>query len=243
MNKLIAYHGDRALKERVINELAKHREADQIIKGTYWEDGKGCAVGCVIKCGDYSLYESEFGIPESLARLEDRIFEELENPLSQLWPERFMSAINVGADLSKVHLKFMHWLLTDFQKLKNCDDASVNAAIDQCRTGIANVALLLNRCIHDDVVSGNEWAVAREATWEAAAEATWGAERAAAWAAAEAAWAAAGAAGAAWAAAREATWEAERAAAEAAALAVAREATWEAMADKLIGLIQECKSS
>lgn len=167
-----AYHGDHALKERVMKELAEHREADRLVKGQYWENGKGCAVGCLIKCDDHLLYESMFGIPVELAYLEDRIFESLENHESQLWPERFMGAVNVGADLSKVHLRFMYWLLTDFQKLKNCDDESVNTVIDQCRTSVSSVAKLLNRYINDENVSEEEWRLAAEAA-EAAAKAAW----------------------------------------------------------------------
>lgn len=80
------------LKDELVAEIIKHREADQIIQRTYGSevDGvwKGCAVGCAIhslnvskgknlKTSDHSVYETEFGIPRILARLEDRIFEGL----------------------------------------------------------------------------------------------------------------------------------------------------------------------
>ncbi len=32
--------------------IRAHREADQLIKGTYWEDGKGCAIGCRYQSND-----------------------------------------------------------------------------------------------------------------------------------------------------------------------------------------------
>lgn len=110
-NPLIAYHGKAENKEAIIAQLIKHRDADQLIKGRYWENGKGCAVGCTIHGSDHFLYEKRFGIPEQLARLEDMIFEILPNRLAQNWPIRFMKAIRPGADLSRVNFAFMDWVL------------------------------------------------------------------------------------------------------------------------------------
>ena len=45
-----------------------------------------------------------------LARLEDGIFENLPDDLAMTWPQRFLEAIPVGADLSQVGDKFLHWL-------------------------------------------------------------------------------------------------------------------------------------
>ena len=55
----------------------------------------------------------ELGIPRLLARLEDGIFEGLPFEVAKEWPEKFLEAINVGADLSDVWPKFAVWLLTD----------------------------------------------------------------------------------------------------------------------------------
>src|SRR5690349_7382454 len=117
-----AFNNDDGLKRFVLDQLAAHREADRLVKGTYWEDGKGCAVGCTLeavrlRCGKkiehgrHALYEPELGIPQALARLEDRIFENLPNEHSQRWPERFISAIAPGADLTLVWPRFALWLL------------------------------------------------------------------------------------------------------------------------------------
>jgi len=110
---LLAYHGDDAIKTAIMAQLAGHREADEIVKGHYWEDGKGCAVGCTVHSGNHAEYEPRFGIPQVLARLEDRIFEGLPNDKAKEWPERFMGAIKPGADLSQVWPKFAAWLLVD----------------------------------------------------------------------------------------------------------------------------------
>src|ERR1019366_7741969 len=55
----------------------------------------------------------ELGIPGQLAHLEDTIFESLPDELAQAWPERFMGAIGVGADLEEVWPRFAVWLMVD----------------------------------------------------------------------------------------------------------------------------------
>lgn len=109
-------------KQEYVNRVQAHYKADEIIHGTYWKDGKGCAVGCTIHSDDHAAYESELGIPQMLARLEDRIFEGLSNGTAKQWPLRFLKSINVGADLSLVGWQFLHWLqkenLKDAEKQK-----------------------------------------------------------------------------------------------------------------------------
>ena len=111
--KLIAFHGDPAIKEKYLSRVRAHRKADNLIRGTGWDGHRGCAIGCTLESYNHALYETELGIPRSIARLEDGIFEGLELNLAMEWPERVLSAITPGADLSLVTAKFMVWLLTD----------------------------------------------------------------------------------------------------------------------------------
>ena len=122
-----AFNNDVQLKADLIKEVIKHREADAIVKGYYGDmsdnEFKGCAVGCslhsyaiikgiVLDTSEHKNYE-KFGISELLARLEDNIFEGLPSTHNKKWPEQFLSAIPVGADLSTVWPQFAQWLLTD----------------------------------------------------------------------------------------------------------------------------------
>jgi hypothetical protein len=247
---MLAYHNDPTIKIAILAQLAKHREADELIKGEYWENGKGCAVGCTIHSGNHAEYETRFGIPQMLARLEDRIFEGLPNGKAKEWPERFMSAARVGADLSLVGWKFQYWLLTDEKVNPGINHPLVRDAVKQC----ADVLALLAK--------GEPVNEARAAAAEARAAATKAAESARAAESAKSAWSARAAAeSAAWAAesaeaAKSATWSAAWAAesAESAKSAwSARAAAWAAesaeaesesesayvlMADKLIELMQ-----
>ena len=146
MKKLIAFHGDATLKEAILAEIALHRQADQIIKGTYGRerDGKwkGCAVGCSIhslnlsrglsfETDDHAAYEEGFGIPRQMAYLEDLIFERLPDGKHVEWPERFMNAIQPGANLEMVAPRFVHWLLVDALKLVKPEWADVREVLEQ----------------------------------------------------------------------------------------------------------------
>ena len=125
--KMLAFNDDAKLKDKLLKQVIWHREQDKIISGSYGNIGddnfRGCAVGCTlhsyaiinkikIATNKHKSYEL-FGIPQLLARLEDGIFEGLPAKKQHFWPEQFISAIHVGADLSTVWPKFAVWLLTD----------------------------------------------------------------------------------------------------------------------------------
>src|SRR6185437_864503 len=58
------------------------------------------------------------------------LFEGLSNGRSKEFPERFLMAVKVGADLSCVGWKFLHWLLTE--ELASRDDPRVANQIKRC---------------------------------------------------------------------------------------------------------------
>ena len=112
---MLAYHNDPSIKARYLARVKAHAEADEIIKGRYWEAGKGCAVGCTIHGSDHLLYETELGIPARLAHLEDHLFERLPNGEAKKWPYLFLDSIQVGADLLTIWQKWVLWQLGDPQ--------------------------------------------------------------------------------------------------------------------------------
>ena len=125
-------------KKEFLTELKKHQKADNFIRGKYWSDGKGCAVGCSLKSldtvkklgikdfGNHKQYETYLGIPEWLARVEDGIFEGVSVERSKTWPVEFASAINTGADLEKAKAPFMICVLERTLNIKEVkEDLSV----------------------------------------------------------------------------------------------------------------------
>src|ERR1700733_9142206 len=106
-----AFHNDEKIKTKYLNRVLEHQKADEIIKGQYWKDSKGCAVACTIHDSDHSKYEKELGIPEWLAKLEDALFEGVSVERSKTLPYEFLNAIKPGVDLEKVKKPFVIYIL------------------------------------------------------------------------------------------------------------------------------------
>lgn len=169
---MLAYHNNQAIKATYLARVRAHRKADELIKGQYWKNGKGCAVGCTVHSSSHADYEIELGIPEQLARLEDAIFEGLPNGMAKRWPEKFLSAIKPGADLSLVRHRFAAWLLSAGSGLLKI--------VPENKSFIAAVAALHQRAGRGEIVSDAEWSAARSAAW-AVAESAWSDAESAAW--------------------------------------------------------------
>ena len=116
-NNLRAFHNNPKIKEKYIARVKEHARLDQIAKGVYYENINGkiraCGVGCTIEGSNHDAYETELGIPSQIAHLEDTIFENLPNELAMKFPLRFLEAVPVGADLSKVIAQFVIWQFED----------------------------------------------------------------------------------------------------------------------------------
>ena len=99
-------------KRKYVQRVLQHQATDTLIKGTGWEHGKGCAVGCTLHAYDHARYPLELGVPIELAYLEDAIFEGLSPQDARQWPVQFLRAIPPNTDLSGVFPAFVMWLLT-----------------------------------------------------------------------------------------------------------------------------------
>ena len=159
---MLSYHNDPKIKEEILRQLQAHYDHDEIVHGTYWHLGKGCAVGCTIYSNEHAEYEERFGIPQVLAHLEDRIFEGLENKDAKRWPLLFMLAIPIGADLSKVWNHFSLWLLGDpkggvLQFARTTKEKEVTSRVIE----LSQQSLIRN-------VFDSEWSIAAHAAYNVA---------------------------------------------------------------------------
>jgi hypothetical protein len=221
MSTMLAYHSNPKLKTKFLEQIALH-EAEGWIghHGYVGTDDQGqpsfCAVGCALESmrvieglpkidhSKHALYEKYLGVPEALARLEDRLFENITLADSLTWPRRFSEAIRPGADLSMVMPRFLLDLLTaeGGAVQRRCAKNPKIAAV------VKGVSDLYRQWVEAGTKpSATEWREARAAA-DAAADAAYAAAAAAyaadaAAAAADAADAAADAADAADAASRE----------------------------------------
>ncbi len=231
---LKAYHGKPKIRDKYLRRVRAHRKADQIVQGYgYWSDGKGCAVGCTIHGESHAAYETELGIPQIVARLEDRIFEGLPKLKARDWPVRFLASIKCGADLSMIWPVFAEWLMFD-----ETHGVLKYAKWQQTKDAITTVGELYREWIKTGTKPEIErWRKARAAAAAYAAAAA-AADADAAAAAYAAAYAAAAADADAAAAADAAAYAAAAADADAAA---ARHKFWVAASEKLIELLSASK--
>jgi hypothetical protein len=105
-----------------------HYDADEIVKGTYWENGKGCSIGCSLHSGNHKKGEIEFGVPEPIWWLVDSIFEGLPNAEAKEFPLQFSLALRDATDYSMVTGDFLFWLVDEELKPWH-GDATVGGAI------------------------------------------------------------------------------------------------------------------
>jgi hypothetical protein len=160
---MLSFHGQREVKEFYLKRARGHHEADEIVKGKYWENGKGCAVGCLIHSGDHERFPELLGWPEWLARLIDTLFENLPNELAKEWPVQVVDAVPVGADLAPVKWRFCSFLMQE-----NLDRVESLQLSDELKTKVKD-AIRLCQTLHDDAVVSGLWDDAAEsAAWSAA---------------------------------------------------------------------------
>lgn len=255
MTKLLAFHGEKAIQQKYIDRIREHRKAEKLIQG----NSATCAIGCTLNGRyDHKAYEDELGIPEVLARLEDAIFEGLDKEDAMQWPEKFLSAINPGADLSMVWPKFALAILTD-EKIGCMQYAGDKHGVKEAIEGVAQL-------YREWISTGNppsenaENAAGAARAAESAYIAAWQEVRGkagGAWSAARAAWGAARAANVVWEAnisALCAAWSATESAARAASAArnaanaawnadrnAALKMYWKSASEKLLELLKEAR--
>ena len=157
-------------KKMYIARVKAHRKADELVRGVTWESNgtqQGCAVGCTLHTYDHGRYPELLGVPEQIAHLEDWLFENM--PTNHLmWPERFLSAIQEGADLSKV---YPQWVVRTLKRrlvsLGNNDEPWHK----QCKEAIEGVCRLFENGMPTEAAARAARAAAGAA--EAAARSAW----------------------------------------------------------------------
>ena len=219
--------------EHLAATVVEHIKADAVFQGMYWDEKaqKGCFIGCLVHGHRPEIIEDRYGIPVTVVRTAEAIFERLPADEAKQFFADFPAAIgNDGKDLSRVGWQFLSQTLRDLPVVA----AEVQAVIDPVIAGL------------DRLAEGEEWS---SADANAAAKACDAAARVAARIGAAAARAAAAASAAAStaanAAANAAAWAADvaAAAARAAAWTDAWTDAWDAairqQRDLLLRLIRE----
>lgn len=248
MDQLRAFHGDPQLKAEFVGRMRAHIAADEVIQGTGYSDGFGCAVGCTYNEYDHALGPQRLGFPEWFEHLRDNIFEGLHKSEAAAWALASLRDVPVGFNIDSIKAPFLIDLNErNLARIKDapepygqqCRDA-IQGVIDWLKSSasedaeksaaewVASAAASAARAARAALVAGSAWASAESAEWAALAAAS-AARAASASASAELAASAESAARAAWVAAL-----AERAAGSAGS---AERAEYQAQRDTLLALL------
>jgi len=112
---MLTFFNDPQLKAALLARLEGHRLADEIVQHDYWQNSKGCLIGCAIHGNNALKFEHEFGLSVYVARLGEYFFETFPLDKAKTLPVEIIEAIPVGVDSSLVWPHFWHWLVTDTQ--------------------------------------------------------------------------------------------------------------------------------
>lgn len=153
---ILAFHGEPSLKSAVMDRLREHRRLDTIAQKVYFENGRGCHLGCIthVNDGAHETAERLFGIEQRIGYWLEAIFEGLPPKKCAAWVLESTEAIPAGADLSKCHHHLAVWLL---------GESGLLTITDVNRDAIAQV-----RELHVAAVNGVPWD--ESAAWSAAFE-------------------------------------------------------------------------
>lgn len=138
MKHLRAFHGKPKIKEMCLARVREHR-----------------AVGCTIYSNEHLRYEIDYEIeleiPAQLAHIKGRLFESLPDEQAQTWPEDFLEAIPVGANLYVPFWQFIHWQLVDPEA------GVIRVAQEGSRRYVERIAALYARLLAGEEVAREEW--------------------------------------------------------------------------------------
>ncbi len=186
---MISFHNDQKIKTKYLNRVIAHQKADNLVRGTGWDGQKGCAVGCTLERYNHKAFEEELGIPEWLARVEDKLFEGMSEARAMKWPGVFLESIPLGVDLNRARAPFILVILNkNVETLESLKEKSLPDDVARAIKGSKKATLQMieaQKSGDPDSIESAESAArsaarsARSAAGAAAGAAAWSAARSA----------------------------------------------------------------
>lgn len=155
--------------DHLIEMAQEHQEADRYLQGKWWDQGKGCSLGCMFhsdvlnpKADNYfAAAERATGIPYTINLFQERIFEWLPAHEANLWTLQFYRLRPSEKDLSQVVDRLMLWILDD--ELRRPKTWEKITKFADCAAAVENVADLYRRKISGESISFGMWSAAARA--------------------------------------------------------------------------------
>lgn len=111
---MLTFNSNPAIKDKYVELALKHQKSHDYLQSySFWNYGKGSAIGCLAEDSKdpYKALEFQTGVPEALNAFADSIFEKLPDGEYQTWAHRYVSSFGVGADATIAVHQFLEWLL------------------------------------------------------------------------------------------------------------------------------------
>lgn len=159
----------------LIRMAQAHQDADRFAQGRWWENGKGCSLGCMFHADNtnndnYCLTaEQTTGIPYAINRFQERIFEWLPKNGAKLWTLQFYQLRPSEKDLSQVIDHLMLWILG--VELRREDVWEEIKQFPNCAAAVENVAARSRRKIAGETIDRTIWREVERAAFAARAAA------------------------------------------------------------------------
>ena len=124
--------------DKLRQEVAAHIEADSVVQGNYWdsETNRGCFVGCLAHSNNTANIEFTYGLPSSVLRIAENIFEALPKDEARNFFAALPDAVACdGKDLSRVCWQFLA------SELKALPLTGAQSAVDPVIAGMELLAM------------------------------------------------------------------------------------------------------
>lgn len=102
LDRYISFHNNAAIKERCLERVRAHVEADRQRPKGCWVLGTGRVIPWTVNSKDHNACETELALPEWLARLEDELFGWMLPEAAYSFAVNLIDMIPVGVDLQPV---------------------------------------------------------------------------------------------------------------------------------------------
>lgn len=143
-----------------VEKMKADIEAERLVSGVVTEgEGKtlrGCWISCVLGEYDHKKMADKMKWPLALVRISENVFEGLgDMQLEQSFAVEVLSAPKPNADMSLVHWKFLHWMVSDMLE-KHADEKVKKACLPALK-------VLLDKSQDIEVSKGAAYAAANAA--------------------------------------------------------------------------------
>jgi hypothetical protein len=135
-NGLKTYHGSHELKAEFVARMQAHIAADEVMQGTGFERGRGCAVGCTYDEYDHALGPVRLGFPQWYEHWRDVVFEGLPENEAPAWALASLAAVPVGVDLEPIR---WHLAIARHERDLQLMGSEKGDYASQCRSAITRV--------------------------------------------------------------------------------------------------------